>query len=101
VRMVDSAFEPAQFTVSGGETVTFRFTNAGQAVHEAFIGDAQDQAAHEEQMSARMEHNGHGDDAEEALTLQPGRGRANSHTRSPIRTPSRSAAINLVTTLRG
>jgi uncharacterized cupredoxin-like copper-binding protein len=73
VRMVDTAFEPAEFTVSGGETVTFRFTNAGKAVHEAFIGDVQDQAAHEEEMAARMEHGGHGDDAEDALTLEPGR----------------------------
>ncbi|HEY8201846.1 MAG TPA: cupredoxin domain-containing protein, partial [Actinomycetota bacterium] len=72
VRMVETAFEPAELTVSRGETVRFRFANAGAAVHEAFIGDVQDQGAHEEEMAAQMGHGGHSDDAERALTLGPG-----------------------------
>lgn len=41
-------------------------------MHEAFIGDVQDQAQHAQEMAARMGHGGHGDDAERALTLDPG-----------------------------
>jgi uncharacterized cupredoxin-like copper-binding protein len=71
VRMVDSAFDPATFSVASGETVTFRFTNEGAVAHEAYIGDAADQAAHEEEMSERA-HGGHAEESDRAITLDPG-----------------------------
>lgn len=72
VKMVDIAFEPAEFTVKKGETVTFRFTNEGKVEHEAFIGDEQAQAEHEEDMSGGDEMH-HGDDVEHAVDVKPGK----------------------------
>jgi uncharacterized cupredoxin-like copper-binding protein len=72
IDMVDTAFKPAEVTVAEGEAVTFRFTNAGRAVHEAFIGVARAQADHEAEMTSPMSHGGHADGAEAGLKLQPG-----------------------------
>ena len=71
VEMVDIAFEPETLTVEKGETVTFRFTNAGKAPHDAFIGDADAQKDHEEEM---REGSGahHGSEAKDAITVEPG-----------------------------
>lgn len=70
VRMVDSTFEPASLKVQRGETVEFRFTNAGQVAHDAFIGDHAAQREHEQEMRSGDAHGGHGDDA--AITVDPG-----------------------------
>ena len=76
IEMVDIAFEPDTLEVEAGETVRFVFTNAGEIAHDAFIGDAAAQAGHEEEMSDDHadDHgdDGHGDEAEEALVLEPG-----------------------------
>lgn len=75
VEMVDIAFEPETLEVSRGETVRFVFTNTGDVAHDAFVGDEAAQADHEEEMRAGDgdEHGGgHGDDTEDALTVEPG-----------------------------
>lgn len=46
VSMIEMAFEPDEFTVPVGATVTFRFVNDGQVLHEAVIADEAGQSAH-------------------------------------------------------
>lgn len=75
VEMVDNAFDPETLEVSRGETVRFVFTNTGEVAHDAFVGDVAAQAGHEDEMRAADgdEHGGgHGDDTEDALTVEPG-----------------------------
>jgi uncharacterized cupredoxin-like copper-binding protein len=78
VEMVDIAFHPAAVTVAKGEKVTFRFSNKGKIAHDAFIGNADEQAAHEGQMRDDGDMH-HGDD-EKALTVAPGKTGALTHT---------------------
>jgi uncharacterized cupredoxin-like copper-binding protein len=78
VDMVDTAFQPAALTAEPGERIRFVFHNRGQAVHDAFIGDAAAQAEHEQEMreSENGDHgggHGSGDDDQNALTLDPGK----------------------------
>ena len=80
VDMVDTAFEPPVLTVATGERVTFRFKNRGKAKHDAFIGTAKQQQAHEREMrNADRGHSGHGDsghadqNAANAVTVKPGK----------------------------
>ena len=78
ITMVDIAFEPDRVDVAAGETVRFVFTNEGKVAHDAFIGDRQAQAEHEQQMrdadddrGSGMDHGGNaGDNA--AITVEPG-----------------------------
>ena len=51
ITMTDMKYTPSSVNVKRGDTVTFRFRNAGQAVHEATIGDAAFQADHGTNMS--------------------------------------------------
>lgn len=44
-------FEPADLTVARGETVTFRVTNAGIALHDFTLGDAATQEEHAAMMA--------------------------------------------------
>jgi uncharacterized cupredoxin-like copper-binding protein len=46
VSMIEMAFEPDDYTVPVGATVTFRFSNDGQVVHEAVIADEAGQREH-------------------------------------------------------
>ena len=71
VAMTDNAFQPNALTVAEGETVTFRFTNNGSVVHDAFIGDAEEQKEHGEAMDAG-DMEGHNMEHGEALLLDPG-----------------------------
>lgn len=64
------AFEPSGINVSAGETVTFRVTNTGQAVHELTLGDAAMQQAHADEMAQMADGMAH--DQVNSLTLQPG-----------------------------
>jgi uncharacterized cupredoxin-like copper-binding protein len=50
IEMVDIAFQPDEIEVAQGETVRLVFTNSGEVVHDAFIGDAAAQAEHEREM---------------------------------------------------
>jgi uncharacterized cupredoxin-like copper-binding protein len=74
VEMKDHLFAPSSFEVRVGETVTFVFTNRGQAVHDAFIGDKAAQDKHEEEM--RREDGKPGHAHEGGVTVPPGRTRA-------------------------
>ena len=50
--MTDDAYGPAALMVARGQTVRFVFRNEGRVVHEALIGDASLQAAHDRVMLA-------------------------------------------------
>jgi uncharacterized cupredoxin-like copper-binding protein len=82
VAMTDLAFAPATFEVTKGETVTFRFRNNGQAVHEAVVGDEAYQMAHASAMGGSssvsgghsMGDMGHGSMGGEGMvTVKPGK----------------------------
>lgn len=63
-------FEPDAIQVSRGETVTFRVTNAGQAVHEFTVGDAAMQQEHADAMAhmpGGMPH-----DLPNSIRIEPG-----------------------------
>lgn len=77
VDMVDIAFEPDAIEVKKGETVTFRFKNVGKVAHDAFIGDAEEQAEHEEEMGDEMAHHAN---AEGAVTVDPGETKSLTYT---------------------
>ncbi|MEO6158743.1 MAG: cupredoxin domain-containing protein [Ilumatobacteraceae bacterium] len=75
VTMTDMAFTPTTVAVRAGETVTLRFRNDGQAIHEAVIGDAAFQQEHADEMatmgtSGTMNHGNH--DESTPLVVQPG-----------------------------
>jgi Cu+-exporting ATPase len=61
------AFAPDSFTVRSGETVAFRVSNPTALPHEFVIGDATDQAHHEQEMAA-----GGMDAASNAIDVAPG-----------------------------
>ncbi len=77
VDMVDIAFEPTSIDVEAGETVRFVFSNEGEAVHEAYLGDEQAQEEHDAERSGdegdaeEMGGMDHGGDAE-AVVVDPG-----------------------------
>jgi uncharacterized cupredoxin-like copper-binding protein len=72
--MTDMAYSPDTIAVSKGETVTFRFHNNGQAIHEAVIGDEGFQMEHGASMTDStmdgMGHDGMGSD--DTVTVEPG-----------------------------
>lgn len=82
VKMVDIAFEPTTIEAAVGERITFVFTNRGEAVHDAFIGNAKAQAKHEREMrkAEDSEHGGHGDETRNAVTVKPGKRAKLTHT---------------------
>jgi uncharacterized cupredoxin-like copper-binding protein len=71
IAMTEMAYSPSTIDVKRGETVTFRFHNDGRAVHEAFIGNQDDQMQHGTSMSSPpMDSHGMGSD--DLVTLEPG-----------------------------
>lgn len=57
VRMTDELrFDPADISVTVGETINFEVTNDGQGVHEFLIGDEAAQAAFEAEMASGGAH---------------------------------------------
>ena len=76
VDMVDIAFEPDSLEVTEGEPVRIVFTNSGEVPHDAFIGNADEQAEHEAEMRKAdgddAHGGGHSDDADNAVTVEPG-----------------------------
>lgn len=52
VDMANLAFDPPEFTVESGATVTFVFHNTDSIDHEALIGDQAAQDAHEAEMTS-------------------------------------------------
>ena len=76
VEMRDIAYSPTTVDVRVGETVRFNFKNTGQVEHDAFIGDAAAQDAHEKQMREGHDHGGDPN----ALSVQPGKSASLTHT---------------------
>lgn len=70
VEMRDIAFAPTTVDVRAGEKVRFVFKNTGQVTHDAFIGDAAAQDAHEREM--REGHGDHGKGSD-AVSVAPGK----------------------------
>ena len=75
VKMVDIAYEPEELAVEKGQEVRFVFANEGKIRHEAYIGDADEQAEHEEQMKAGDGGGGHDAHGEgnPKVTVDPGK----------------------------
>ena len=74
VKMVDLAYEPEDLAVEAGQEVRFVFVNAGKIRHEAYIGDAKEQAAHEDEMKdgdSGGGHDAHGG-GNPKITVEPG-----------------------------
>lgn len=67
----DFTFSPATVTVTAGETVTFRVTNAGVIPHDFTLGDSEMQDEHEAEM-AEMDGMAMDHDEPNLLTLEPG-----------------------------
>ena len=77
VEMRDIAYAPTTIDIRTGETVRFNFKNTGQVEHDAFIGDAAAQDAHEKEM--REGHGDHGKGAS-AVSVKPGKSASLTHT---------------------
>lgn len=76
VTMEDIRYSPTELRVAAGETVTFRFTNRGEARHEAFIGTLAEQEAHAQEMKSSGTDMGSmpmGNDSKPVLTVDPGK----------------------------
>lgn len=70
VRTTDELrFEPADISVSAGETVRFEVTNDGQTVHEFLVGD---EAAQDEFAVEMAEGGGH-HETDAGVTVEPGK----------------------------
>ena len=89
VDMADNAFRPGRIEVQAGEEVTFRFRNDGEVVHEAIVGNAEEQAEHEAEMNdkaAEEDEDGdmttmdHGGSDNDALSVEPGKTGELTHT---------------------
>lgn len=76
VEMRDIAYSPTSIDVRVGETVRFNFKNTGQVTHDAFIGDATAQDAHEKHMREGHDHGGDPN----ALSVQAGKSASLTHT---------------------
>lgn len=72
VEMKDNVFSPTTLDVKLGETVTFVFTNTGEATHDAFLGDEAAQEEHENEMRARKDPSQHHAGHEGGVTVAPG-----------------------------
>lgn len=70
ITALDIRFDKIRLHVRAGETVRFIVTNKGQLTHEFIIGDAREQAEHEQEMQkmAGMEM----PDESNGITLKPG-----------------------------
>ena len=70
VDMVDIAFRPEALEVGAGERIRFVFTNRGELLHDAVIGDEEVQAAH--LRAARNGRHEHGAESV-AVEVPPGK----------------------------
>ena len=71
VSMDEFSYSPASLSVRAGETVRFEFRNDGKTLHEAVIGDAAVQDAHEQGMRDGAS-GGHGEHGAVAVDVEPG-----------------------------
>ncbi len=81
VEMTDLAFDPSEFEVAQGATVTFVFDNTDTIDHEAIIGDETAQDEHEAEMmdsggdmdgADDMGHKSGASDPSESVLVAPG-----------------------------
>ena len=80
ITMRDSVFDPKTISVKRGVEVTFRFVNRGSLEHEAFIGEAAEQKAHEREMEkGEMSEEHHMGDAT-FVSVKPGKSATLTHT---------------------
>ena len=77
ITMKEFAYDPPSVDVKAGETVKFVFHNAGQILHDAFIGDEAAQADHEKEM---RENSGMKHDGMDAIKVVPGKTGELTHT---------------------
>ena len=77
IEMRDIEFAPKAVDVRAGEKIRFVFSNTGQIAHDAFIGDAAAQEAHEKDMRSGHADHGKGSDA---VTVAPGKKAQLVHT---------------------
>lgn len=70
ITALDIRFDNIRLHVRAGETVRFIVTNKGQLVHEFIIGDAREQAEHEQEMQKMAAMNM--PDEPNGITLKPG-----------------------------
>lgn len=81
IEMRDVAYSLPSVNVQAGETVRFVFHNAGQAVHDAFLGDEAAQAEHEKEMrSAGSGSAGMGGMGGDGIKVDPGKTGELTHT---------------------
>ena len=71
IEMKDIEFSPDEIEVAAGETIRFVFDNTGAVAHDAFVGDEDAQADHENEMGADDGGMDHGAD-DEGITVDPG-----------------------------
>ncbi|KXS30420.1 MAG: Cupredoxin domain protein [Candidatus Gallionella acididurans] len=70
ITALDIRFDKIRLHVRAGETIRFIVTNKGQLTHEFIIGDAREQAEHEQEMKKKA---GMGmPDEPNGITLKPG-----------------------------
>lgn len=73
VEMTDLAFDPSEFEVAQGATVTFVFDNTDTIDHEALIGDEVAQEEHATEMTdsgGDMDHSSGGGDDDSSTTTE-------------------------------
>jgi uncharacterized cupredoxin-like copper-binding protein len=95
IAMEDIKYDQTTLTLRAGETIDFRYTNAGKIAHDAFIGDADAQMKHEKEMAEMA-----------ACLAPPTTPRSRSSQASPVSwptpstspAPTKSAATNPATT---
>lgn len=68
----DFSFDPAQITVTEGETITFRVTNLGNLPHDFTLGDEAAQDEHEAEMAEMAESGEMMHDEPNVLSLPAG-----------------------------
>lgn len=72
VEMTDLAFDPSEFEVARGATVTFVFDNTDTIDHEALIGDETAQGEHEAEMMDSGGDMGHEDGGADSTATTDG-----------------------------
>ena len=71
IEMMDIEYSPDEIEVAAGETIRFVFDNTGAVAHDAFVGDEDAQADHEDEMGEDEGGMDHGAD-DDGVTVDPG-----------------------------
>ncbi len=74
IEMRELVYTPSAVTVKTGQTVRFRFRNAGTVDHDAYIGDADAQSKHEQEMRSPDMPGGHDmGSSGDSIVVKPGK----------------------------